>query len=72
MNNSAIWNIAPLQNGKDFITSLTAVEGWAWGYRWNFCAQREIVLEYWIGSHLIREPLGMSGLKEGAAGAVEG
>jgi hypothetical protein len=26
----------------------------------------------WTGLHLIREPLGMSGLKEGSAGAVGG
>jgi hypothetical protein len=30
-------------------------------------SQREIGLEHWIGSQLIREPPGTSGLKEGAA-----
>jgi hypothetical protein len=36
----------------------------------KFCAQKEIGLEHWIGSYLIRERLGISSLKEGAVGAV--
>jgi hypothetical protein len=39
------------------------------GFR-KFCSQREIGLEHSIVSHLIREPLGTSDLKEGAAEAV--
>jgi hypothetical protein len=63
-NNSAIWKICPLsEKEKDFISSLIAGEEWASGHRQVLSQKRN-----WIGSHLIREPLGTRGLKEGAVG----
>jgi hypothetical protein len=62
-----------LRKGKRFITSTAAGEKWVWGHlRFTevLLPRRKIGLVHWIGSHLIREPLGTIDLKKGAAGAV--
>jgi hypothetical protein len=64
---------APSKKEKDFVTCLTAGEGWAWGHQ-RFLEvsppQIEIGLVHWIGSNFIRKPLGTKGLKEGTVGVV--
>jgi hypothetical protein len=62
---------SPSETEENVVSSVTVGEGWEWGidgFR-KFCPHREI-LEHWIGSHLIRESLGVCGLMEGAAVVV--
>jgi hypothetical protein len=67
-------NPAPSEEDKDFITSLTAGERWAWGHQrlsGVLPAQgKKTGLVRSIISHLMKEPLVMSGFQEITARAV--
>jgi hypothetical protein len=55
-----------------FFTSIAAGEKWAWGHQWLSEVLPPYIkktgLVHRNGPHFMKEPLGTSGLKEGAAG----
>jgi hypothetical protein len=73
MNNSTFWKVrSPLKRKKTSSPAYQLGREGRGGTNsfWKFYSQTGTGLVHWIGSHLIRETLGTSSLKEGAAGVV--
>jgi hypothetical protein len=72
VHNGTIWKIRPPPKRKKTIISVAAGERWV---RWHqllseILLPMKTALVHWNGPHLMKEPLGTSGLKEGAAGTA--